>query len=443
MLRIKELHHILRGRIPGQLVIQYSDHCNGACPQCGMRVSAPYKRHRLITDDVKRMIDHAAENNFRAISFTGGEPLLFFDDIAELMHHAGRAGIDYIRTGTNGFIFSNSDHPDFDSRIHAFAEKLAATPVRNFWISIDSAVPEVHEKMRGLDGVIAGIEKALPILHSYGLYPSANLGINRNIGGEALLAPPDRAITKKAYLQNFYINFKRSLENFYDRVIDMGFTMVNTCYPMSGDWDPGCKKELAAVYAAASEDFVVNFASEEKVMIFRGLLDTIPLYRSKIRIFSPLCSLLSLDKQYSGDLSAPFPCRGGIDFFFIDAVNGDVFPCGYRGRENMGKFQDMNITNTDIPDCRCIDCDWECFRDPSEMFGPLTLGLTHPLDLVAKLAKDNEFIKYWLKDLWYYRACDYFNGRMPVNEKKLSHFEIKSLPEKLPLLSRLHLRRSY
>jgi MoaA/NifB/PqqE/SkfB family radical SAM enzyme len=206
---IKDMQNLLQGRIPGQLVIQYADHCNATCPQCGMRVNNAFKRSRLKNDDVKQIIDHAAQNNFKAISFTGGEPLLFFDDIAELMHYAGMAGIDYIRTGTNGFIFMDSGHPKFEAKIHNFAEKLANTPIRNFWISIDSAIGEVHESMRGLPGVIAGIEKALPIFHSYGIYPSANLGINRNIGEKSSLSFPDQAETKDFYLNRFYIRFKK------------------------------------------------------------------------------------------------------------------------------------------------------------------------------------------------------------------------------------------
>jgi hypothetical protein len=36
-----------RGRVPGQVVIQYTDVCNASCPQCGMRRDAPFKRSTL------------------------------------------------------------------------------------------------------------------------------------------------------------------------------------------------------------------------------------------------------------------------------------------------------------------------------------------------------------------------------------------------------------
>jgi hypothetical protein len=186
---------------------------------------------------------------------------------------------------------------------------------------------------------------------------------------------------------------------------------------------------------------VVNFTREEKTMIFRGLMETIPAFRSKIRIFSPLCSLLSLKRQYAGDKLAPFSCRGGIDFFFIDAANGDTFPCGYRGNENLGKF--WNLDPGGIPGGQqCRQCDWECFRDPSEIFGPFLQGITNPFGLIKELTGDRELLRLWINDLLYYRACDYFNGRMPINEKKLKRFAAKPAVESVPLLQNPHLQRS-
>ena len=177
------LARLKTGRLPGQLIIQLTDRCNATCPQCGMNIRERYPRHTLVRDDVRRMIDAAARQGIDAVSFTGGEPLLVLNDLVDLIRHAGAAGITFIRTGTNGFSFQSPDKPDFSDRVHRLAETLAATPLRNFWISIDSADPETHEQMRGFAGVIRGIERAIPIFHAHGLHPSANLGINRNLNG--------------------------------------------------------------------------------------------------------------------------------------------------------------------------------------------------------------------------------------------------------------------
>ena len=262
-------------RLPGQLIIQLTDRCNAACPQCGMRKSARFSRSRLSLGQVKRIMDAAARRDVQAVSFTGGEPLLLLDDLVELINHAGAAGIKYIRTGTNGFILRGSGQADFEARIGRLAARLAATPLRNFWISIDSAVASVHESMRGLPGAIAGIAKALPIFHAH-----------------------------------------------------------------------------------------------------------------------------------------------GIDFFFVDARKGHTFPCGYRGNEDHGPLYDLRLP-VDACSNSCHLCDWECFRDPSELFGPILQAVTHPAQLAGRIQADPLFFKLWLSDLFYYQASEFFNGRRAPAYRRL------------------------
>lgn len=212
-------------RAPGQLVIQFTDHCNADCPQCGMNRRAAFPRTRLKVDTVKRILDGAAARGVRAVSFTGGEPLLFLDDLVALIDHAGSLGIPMVRTGTNGFLFRGWDRSDFEDRVHRLAERLSRTCLRNFWISIDSGSPHDHEEMRGFPGVVRGIEKAVPIFHSHGFFPSANLGINRRIGGRF----PD--ITASSPENAFFRHFRDGFDRFFRLVERLGFTIVNACYP--------------------------------------------------------------------------------------------------------------------------------------------------------------------------------------------------------------------
>ncbi|OQX09511.1 MAG: hypothetical protein BWK76_22075 [Desulfobulbaceae bacterium A2] len=102
---------LLRGRIPGQVVIQYTDRCNAACPQCGMRRTESFPRATLGPDNARRVIDAAAARGVKALSLTGGEPLLHLDEVIALIDHAAAAGIPFIRTGTNGFLFMGSERP--------------------------------------------------------------------------------------------------------------------------------------------------------------------------------------------------------------------------------------------------------------------------------------------------------------------------------------------
>ncbi len=402
------MRSLVRGAVPGQVVIQYTDVCNASCPQCGMRVTERFRRSRISVDDVKRIIDSASGRGIKALSFTGGEPFLFFDEIVGLIKYAEASGIEYIRTGTNGFLFMNHDRPGYRQKVTGIAERLAETGLYTFWISIDSSVPEVHESMRGLPGVIRGIEKALPIFHEHGIYPSANLGINRNIRGFF----PGR---KKNPVE-FYEYFKEAFGDFFSFVTNMGFTISNACYPMSND---PVGEDDDALYRATSADGVVSFDPGEKALLFKALLDVVPAFRGKIRIFSPRSSLFSLVRQYTVGSGYCYPCKGGTDFFFIDARTGDTYPCGYRGRENLGKFWDMDRRQEDVD---CKRCDWECFRDPSELFGPLLSLFNHPLGLLKRLVEDRNYMKLWFQDIQYYRAADFFNGRIPPDYGRLSRW---------------------
>ncbi|MCA8959785.1 MAG: radical SAM protein [Planctomycetes bacterium] len=420
-MRLRELRALVRGRVPGQLVIQLTDQCNARCPQCEMRVTSKFARSKLEVDAMRRMIDAAAARGISVLSFTGGEPLLYLDEIVELGRHAADVGIRYIRTGTNGYLFAHPDRPGWEARTHETIEKLAGSPIRNFWISIDSAVPEVHERMRGFRGLFEGIARAIPIFHQHGLYPSANLGLNRNLGGDLtweLDAGPDGPT--RGYLDEFYHRYRRGLREFYQRVVDLGFTIVNCCYPMSVDPGTG---ELAAVYAATSSDRIVRFAPSERATLYEALFDTIPEVRSRIRVFSPRATLHTLRRYYSGASRDPgYGCRGGLDFFFVDSKDGHAYPCGYRGSESLGPFEDLDLDTRPRSES-CTRCDWECFRDPSELFGPVLELLERPIDLLQRFRHDRTFARLWWDDLRYYRACDLFDGRRPPNTTALAKFD--------------------
>ncbi len=290
---------------------------------------------------------------------------------------------------------------------------------------IDSADPEYHEKARGLPGVIRGVEKALPIFHDHGIYPAANLGITRNIGGALTAHPEGLACSERDKLAMFGVNFRASLHRFYELVMNMGFTIVNTCYPMSVDSGTTDSAGLDAVYAATAADDVVRFSQAEKRKIFNILLQVIPLYRSRLRIFTPRASVYALRNHYKTGNGSDYHCRGGTDFFFIDAVHGDTFPCGYRGNDNLGKYWDLP-NGKSLLGASCTLCDWECFRDPSELFGPLLQATSNPLALWRYFRRDPDFFHLWKEDMAYYRACDFFDGRRPPRTNALRRFANES-----------------
>lgn len=403
------LSSIRKGHATPQLVIQYTTYCNATCPQCGMRKGNKINRTSLEKDYIKRVIDHAvSEWNIQFLSFTGGEPFLFADNIIELISYATSMGVKYVRTGTNGFVFQyNPSRVDnFEQKSRSLIEKLSETRLYTLWISLDSSDPQTHEQMRGFNGLVKGIEKAIRIFEEYGMYPAVNLGLNRNIAGN--YSKDEIANFDK---EKFYERYRNGIERFYQLAIDMGFTMANTCYPMS-------MEDGSYSYHATSHSNIVSFQPDEKAILFKALYDSASEYRSKIRIFTPRSSLHSLMDFYNNGKKIEYPCRGGIDYFYLDAQDGHVFPCGYRVEDDFGEIWDVELDELRKSKPNCIKCDWECFRDPTELIQPIIDLYNHPASAIYNLLSDKKK-RLWFKDLLYFYACDFFNLRSKPNYLKM------------------------
>jgi MoaA/NifB/PqqE/SkfB family radical SAM enzyme len=390
-------------RFPGQLVIQITNHCNGSCPQCGMRREAKIRRARLPAETVKKALRECAENGIEAVSFTGGEPFINIPEILELLDYAGDLKIPCLRSGTNGYMFAPGGKAAGLDWLIPFAQSLVKSPLRNFWISMDSADTETHERLRGLPGVIDGITKALPVFHARGLYPAVNLGINRHIT-EKMIPPLDET-GEDAFLERF----RRGFNAFFTKAVDMGFTMANVCYPMSFETS-GPEK---SVYGAISDDIMVRFSRPELRLVFKALLETIPAFRSSIRIFTPLSALYALSRENSRELL--FPCLGGICYFYMDGRDGHIYPCGYRD-------EDMGTSLTELRSLSgrpfCGKCHWECFMDPSQLFGIFRYVIRHPFKTYFEKILDRQMLRLWFDDIKYYLACGLFDGRKPFKRRR-------------------------
>jgi hypothetical protein len=212
--------------------------------------------------------------------------------------------------------------------------------------------------------------------------------------------------------------------------------MTSACYPMSVDTaneQPG----LDSVYAATSTDVVVRFTPQEKSWLYTALLETVTAFRQHLRIVTPLTALHGLIQQYTDGGERSYACRGGIDYFFVDCRHGSTYPCGYRGQEDLGKLWELDRKALQT-EATCYACDWECFRDPSELFGPILQGVSHPVALLKNMRRDREFFKFWIQDVRYARACNFFDGRRPPNRSRLRQFVTDTPttvrhPECLPL----------
>lgn len=412
---LKVVKALAAGRVPGQAVIQYTDACNARCGHCGMSLDNHFPRTKLEPENIKRLIDKLAARGVLAVSFTGGEPLLYLDEVAGCIRYARKAGMRSVRTGTNGYFLRGAGEPGFRERVGRYAATLAENGCTAFWISLDAASDAEHETHRGLPGVVRGMREGLPIFHEHGLFPAANLCINRNMDGLQAREIPGAPFDPHA----FYERFRRAFMLYFAHVLELGFTAANVCHPMLGDaFGSG-----EIVYQAASSEDFIRFRPEEKAPLYRALMDAVSLFRPRLRIFTPKSALLSMIRAAEGDPRQGYPCRGGLDFFFVDAAGMRAFPCGYRGGEDLTSLIETG-GRTGGKGEACERCDWECFRDPSHLFGPLREAFTSPISLARRFARDPHWARLWISDLRYLRSCGWFDASRPpasINSSRRVH----------------------
>ena len=126
--------------------------CNLRCSHCYLDTNALTKQSakELSTQEGLRLIDQMAELNPNLLLIlTGGEPLLR-KDIYELASYASQKGMMVV-LGTNGNLIDDD-----------IARKLKESGVTGVGISLDSIIPERHDKFRGIpnawDDTLNGIE---------------------------------------------------------------------------------------------------------------------------------------------------------------------------------------------------------------------------------------------------------------------------------------------
>jgi MoaA/NifB/PqqE/SkfB family radical SAM enzyme len=105
----------------------------------------------LSTEEAKRVIEESQKLGISIIAFTGGEPLLR-EDIFELISHVNQKKAVPILF-TNGLLLTQEN-----------VDKLSKAGLYSLFVSIDSPLPDEHDKLRGVAGLfetaIEGIKRA-------------------------------------------------------------------------------------------------------------------------------------------------------------------------------------------------------------------------------------------------------------------------------------------
>src|SRR6185295_15282180 len=113
--------------------------CNLKCVHCYTDSDAKKYPDEVTTEQAKGVLDDLADFKVPAVLFSGGEPLVR-PDLFELAAHARSLGL-HVVLSTNGTLI--------DRRT---ADRLKALEFAYVGISLDSAIPAIHDEFRGMPG---------------------------------------------------------------------------------------------------------------------------------------------------------------------------------------------------------------------------------------------------------------------------------------------------
>lgn len=140
--------------------------CNLYCQHC-YREAGPEidTSEELTTEEGYQLIDELAEQGFRLLILSGGEPLLR-DDLDKLIAYATDKGL-YPVLGTNAI--------DLTAKR---VETLKKAGLKGMGISLDSVSPEIHDKFRGQEGVWKNTIESIKLVREYEIPVQINTTIS-------------------------------------------------------------------------------------------------------------------------------------------------------------------------------------------------------------------------------------------------------------------------
>ncbi|MBI1372233.1 MAG: radical SAM protein [Phycisphaera sp.] len=134
--------------------------CNLKCVHCYTNSEAKKYPGELTTEQCKAVLDDLAAFQVPAVLFSGGEPLVR-PDLFELAAYARSLGL-HVVLSTNGTLINR-----------ATADRFVELKFAYIGISLDSALAEVHDKFRGVEGAfertLRGIRHCIGVGQKVGL----------------------------------------------------------------------------------------------------------------------------------------------------------------------------------------------------------------------------------------------------------------------------------
>ncbi len=274
--------------------------CNLRCLHCYIRAKAEKDPSELSTEQAKRLAEEMVSMRIPLVILSGGEPLIR-EDFWEIVEPMAKAPFPKLSLSTNGTLITKD-----------VAQKLKDYGFSYIGISIDSIVPQYHDKFRGVPGAfestLRGIRNSLEV--------GLDVGIRTTITKYNIKEVPDIV--------------KWSADQGIKRV---SFYLLDTIGRGEEikDWLP--TKEQLKWMADVVIDLAREYADKLEILIVRG--NFMGIYIAK---------KLAKDKEdfekYLKMLQAQGDCgRKSISIY----PNGDVKPCQFIDWVTLGNVKEQSL----------------------------------------------------------------------------------------------------
>lgn len=139
--------------VPTNLDLKITDECNFRCEMCKMW-TIKENEWVLSTERKKELLrEYAALSPNGMVYFTGGEPFRKEEEVFELCTLARELDIPSFMSTNGSYICANN------------ARSIPRKGPRVMQISVESHIPEVHDRIRGFKGAFLGIKAAIDMIN--------------------------------------------------------------------------------------------------------------------------------------------------------------------------------------------------------------------------------------------------------------------------------------
>lgn len=284
---LRGFHFSSCGFVLQTIFICPSHECNANCVHCYEKFTHEKFKHSLSTEQVKNIIDEFHKLNGYLVIFCSGE-FIMREDALEILRYAHAKDLATAIT-TNGILLDEKK-----------VDELVKAGVNSLFVSIDSANPERHDRLRGVPGcfekAVRGIRlaKARGITTSIWTYISrsnseeiegiAKLGLELGVDGvysylpllsgnffnrfDENLTPEERNMYRKRFRYLPNLNFEFSSE----KDICTGGGRYHVCVMPSGDvtFCPPVPYSYGNIHSKPLKDCVIEVRKDFKKFIIQG-----------------------------------------------------------------------------------------------------------------------------------------------------------------------------